>query len=169
MKKGINILIVFAMALWFCIGIVGCTPNAVGTFYTIEEAYENGWLTRNDLMEVCYHRFGEVWIGESSDSNTWIKYEYNPQNMLSPLEMTVENDIKETYYSLHKSEFFDQDGNSLGGIDDLSVQYYGTYNNSYVIVIECSIWETGQTAMPTLVAGVAWWETGDGFWVYRDN
>ena len=89
--------------------------------------------------------------------------------MLSPLEMTVENDIKETYYSLHKSKFYDQDGNSLGEIDDLSVQYYGTYNNSYVIVIECSIWETGQTAKPTLVAGVAWWETGDGFLIYRDN
>lgn len=169
MKKGINILIVSAMALLFCIGIPGCIPNAVGTFYTIEEAYENGWLTRNDLMEVCYHRFGEVWIGESSDSYTWIKYEYNSQSMLSPLEMTVENDIKETYYSLHKSKFYDQDGNSLGEIDDLSVQYYGTYNDSYVIVIECSIWETGQTAKPTLVAGVAWWETGDGFLIYRDN
>lgn len=169
MKKILNILCITIATVFFCFGMVGCTPKAVGTFYTIEEAYENGWLTRDDLMEVCYNRFGEVWLGENVDSNTWIKYEYSTINILSELDGAVENDIKETYYSMHKNAFFDQDGNSLGGIKDLSVQYYGTYNNSYVIVIECSIWETGQTATPTLVAGVAWWETGDGFLVYRGN
>ena len=49
----------------------------------------------------------------------------------------------------------------------MSLQYWGTYNDSHVIVMKCSLWNIGQVATPTLLAGVAWWETGEGFLVYR--
>lgn len=168
-KKNVKKIVCSLLGLVaFLLFLCGCNKD-VGTFYSLDEAYENGWLTKDDLMEICYYRFGEVYIGESTDSDTWVRYEYNSQNTLSELDKTVENNIKEAYYSLHKSDFFDRDGKSLGGIDNLSVQYCGMYNNSYVVVIECSLWDTGDDATPRHLSGVAWWETGDGFLVYRDK
>lgn len=169
MRKVINILCAVMAIVLFCCGVAGCAPRSEGIFYTLEEAYEVGWLTRDDLMEICYNRFGEVWIGESLDDTTWIKYEYEPKDTPSELDRSIENDIKETYYSLHKSDFFDREGNPLGGTECLTVRYFGMYNDSYVVVVECSLWDVGQAATPMLLAGVAWWETGDGFLVYRDN
>lgn len=163
---------VFILCLSVVLGVVmfvGCGSDNNGKFYTLQEAYINGWLTQNDIMEVCYYRFNEVWTGETLDSDSWVKYEYTPKHTRQELDWSVENDIKKTYYSIHKSDFFDREGNPLGGIDNLSVQYFGIYNDSYVIVMKCSLWDIGQIATPTLLAGVAWWETGEGFLVYRVN
>ena len=140
-----------------------------GTFYSLEEAYDAGWLTKDNIMEVCYYRFGEVWLGEDLNSDSWVKYEYEPKNQQQGLDKSVENNIKNAYYSIHKSDFFDKEGNSLGGIDNLSVQYFGTYNNFCVIIMKCSLWDVGQVVTPMLLAGVAWGETGEGFLVYRVN
>ena len=46
----------------------GCTPEqryseSVGEFYTLDEAYENGWLTQVDLKNIAYYyhtRYGET-------------------------------------------------------------------------------------------------------------
>ena len=165
----VGMLLAAAMVLSVGLGVlVGCGGSS-GELYTLQEAYANGWLTKDDIMEVCYERFGEVWLGENLDSDSWVRYEYVPKHTRQELDKSVENDIKKAYYSTHKSEFFDKDGNELGGVEDLSVQYFGTYNDSYVIVMKCSLWEIGLVAAPTFLAGVAWWETGEGFLVYRVN
>ena len=169
MKKRIFSIWIAVCLLVLPAVLAGCGPKTYGTFYTLQEAYDNGYLTREDLMSICYYRFNEVWLGENLDSASWVKYEYTQKHTQQELDKSVENDIKKTYYSIHKSDFFDKEGTALGGIDNLSVQYFGTYNDSYVIVMKCSLWDIGQVATPTLLAGVAWWETGEGFLVYRVN
>ena len=172
--KRVKILTVILALAALCMGMLSGCDNGKdnleigdGPFYTLEQAYETGWLTKDDIMEVCYYRFGVVWLGENLDSDSWVRCEYDPKHTRQKLDKSVENNIKKTYYSIHKSEFFNKDGDKLGGIEDLSVQYFGTYIDSHVIVMKCSLWDIGQVATPTLLAGVAWWETGEGFLVYR--
>ena len=167
--KRMKLLAGMVTMILLCIGVLcGCEQN-VGTLYSIQEAYEKGWITQDNIMEVCYYRFGEVWFGENLDSDSWVKYEYAPKHTRQELDKSVENDIKKTYYAINKSDFFDKEGNSLGGIDNLSVQSFGTYNDSCVVIMKCTLWDVGQVAIPMLLAGVAWWETGEGFLVYRVN
>lgn len=64
-------------------------------------------------------------------------------------------------------KFYSKNEGLLGGIDDLTVSFFGEFNNSYVVQIDCSLWSYGAITIPTIVAGIAWWETGDGFKVYR--
>lgn len=170
-KLLIGVLLTAALVFSAGLGtLVGCADGGIdGKFYTLQEAYANNWLTKDDIMEVCYYRFGEVWLGENLNSDSWVKYEYEPQNTLQELDKSVENNIKNAYYSTHKSDFLDKEGNSLGGIGNLTVQYFGTYNDFCVIIMECSLWDVGLVATPMLLAGVAWWETGEGFLVYCVN
>ena len=111
----VGMLLAAAMVLSVGLGVlVGC-GGSNGELYTLQEAYANGWLTKDDIMEVCYERFGEVWLRENLDSDSWVRYEYVPKHTRQELDKSVENDIKKAYYSIHKSEFLIKMGMSLEG------------------------------------------------------
>ena len=111
----VGMLLAAAMVLSVGLGVlVGC-GGSNGELYTLQEAYANGWLTKDDMMEVCYERFGEVWLRENLDSDSWVRYEYVPKHTRQELDKSVENDIKKAYYSIHKSEFLIKMGMSLEG------------------------------------------------------
>ena len=55
MKKILNILCTAIAAVLLCGGIAGCAPQTYGTFYTLEEAYEAGILTHDELMSIAYY------------------------------------------------------------------------------------------------------------------
>lgn len=115
--KRINILveIILAVAMTFSVGLgglVGC-DGSNGGFYTLQEAYANGWLTKDDVMEVCYYRFGEVWLGENLDSDSWVRFEYDPKHTRQELDQSVENDIKKLIIPFIKVNFLIKMGISL--------------------------------------------------------
>ena len=58
MKKILNILCTAIAAVLLCGGIAGCAPQTYGTFYTLEEAYEAGILTHDELMSIAYYHNG---------------------------------------------------------------------------------------------------------------
>jgi hypothetical protein len=140
-----------------------------GQLYTIDSAYESGWLTKDDLMDICYYAYKNVWTGEDKDSSTWVKVDYTPSRKLDSLDSKVETSIKECYYNLNKSKFIDKDGKSLGGIEKLTVKYYGTYNDCVAVSIDCSLWSSGAVATPKLLAGVAWWKGNEELLIYKSN
>ena len=53
MRKIINILCAVMAIVLFCCGVAGCAPRSAGAFYTLEEAYEEGWLTQDDLKSIA--------------------------------------------------------------------------------------------------------------------
>ena len=75
MKKILNILCTAIAAVLLCGGIAGCAPQTYGTFYTLEEAYEAGILTHDELMSIAYYHNGgtrgnEAIMGEELCSHT---------------------------------------------------------------------------------------------------
>lgn len=164
-----KIFLIGLLTISFCL-FCSCN-NDKGELTTIEDAYKFGWITQSDLMEICYNRFGEVWIGENSDYSTWVKIQYTPSHSFDTIDIDkkTEKEIKRTYYRLNKNKFFDKEGNSIGGINDLYIECFGIHNNVYILKIHCSLWDTGTIVTPVLLAGVGWWEPEGDFCVYKKN
>lgn len=145
--------------------LTGKSPQdeeSVGSFYALPEAYKYGYLTKTDLKDVCYYSYGEVWEGEDCNSANWTKVEYTPTRDLSTLDKNIETKIKETYYKLNEDKFYHKNLGKIGGVDNLTVYFLGEFNKSYVVQIECSLWNYGTVVTPTIVAGIAFWESVDG-------
>ena len=53
MKKILKALCTAIAAVLLCGGIAGCASQTVGTFYSLDEAYQNGWLSQDDLQEIA--------------------------------------------------------------------------------------------------------------------
>ena len=119
--------IVLPMSAGLC---TGCSPEqryskSVGSFYSLDEAYENGWLTQNDLKNIAYYyhtRHGET----DHVDETFIPNPKTPEN----LSEDTQNKIKRTY--------LDEVAMVPDGVfERIEIsQYFGTYNECVVIGIK---------------------------------
>ena len=118
MRKYIAALLCcFTFVLVFAFG--GCERGytAKGHFYFIDEAYENGLITSEDLRDIAYYYHARY--GLCYDEG----YEPNPKTPAT-LSKKTEKKIKVTYL-LDVVEFPD------GDIDHVSIYYYyGTFNGA---------------------------------------
>ena len=123
-----------------------------GTFYTVTEAYELGYLTREDVMSIAYYHNGGNYMNED------IMDEY-----YAPLPMTPERLSAEDEKALINS-FYNSDSWGLYEDnftkDDISYWYLGTHGN----VIAVKIGVKGEA-----VSEVVWKEIIDGVTIYYRN
>ena len=73
MKKFVKrfTLIVMAACMVFTgLTFAGCGETVQGEFYSLQEAYDKGWLTQDDLLSIAYHyqgrRDNEELMGEDT-------------------------------------------------------------------------------------------------------
>ncbi len=128
MKKLLSFLLV-PVCLLLC--AVGCGKNdektEEGNFYTVTEAYENGYLTKEDVMSIAYYH------NNGRDGNEAVMSEdYKPLPMIPErLSTTIDRAVKDSFYS---SDFWQQYEINYRK-EDISYSYYGTYGNSVVLRI----------------------------------
>ena len=136
--------------------------------YTLQEAYDRGWLTKEDIMHISYFsRRGEVleivegagdnWMKELSlppSERQWLKtIDFVPQietPVLGSLDSKAADFIKNAFYEEY-SDFFYYKGAEYAEIEN----YYGEYNGVYVA--EVGIVDTysgGPSIEITSVAGI---------------
>lgn len=103
-----------------------------GSFYTLKEAYANGWLTREDLMEITYRGSGEVLlltVPESEIPKWGITEEYFQEiDYTSPYPDPVLD--KNTEKAIAYAEF-----GEIGSDGILFLTYCGEFNGCYVVRI----------------------------------
>lgn len=123
MKKLLCSLIIISLLVGICT-LFGCTNN-VGKFLYLDEAYENGYLTQEDLIFIAY-----IYNHGRDGNEAIISEDYTP-NHKDPRELSNKtvNRIKQTYLS-----------NVIGDktVSDKYINlfaYYGTYNGAVVIGI----------------------------------
>lgn len=106
--------------------------KSAGTFYTLQEAYNNGWLTQADLMSIaCYHNGGQRYNEEimSDDYKPAPKTpEILSKNVDLAIRQTLVNDLNKEY---------DSDSFVLNNI--VVCAYYGTYNGGAAIRMVYSV------------------------------
>ncbi len=96
-----------------------------GEFYTLQQAYDNSWLTQEDLKSIAYYHNG------GREGNEEIMGEdYQPQPKTPEvIDKMTELSIKQTYCdNLRK-----QDNAKPSGVT--IERYYGAYNGCYAVVL----------------------------------
>lgn len=122
MNKNIKKFICLGLTLIACVVVLcACNDNkseinAVdGEFYTLQEAYDNGWLSKTDLKNIAYQLNGTKPIG------------FTPKDK-EPLSAEDERLLKNDYASR-----FD-DGRTAD--DVLICGYYGQYNGFVAVIVD---------------------------------
>ena len=102
----------------------------VATSYPLYVAYDNGWLTRDDLMHILYFRNGYV-IGYDEDNRSKYEIDFKPTMETPIMTERLEMEFKEAYYKANQDK--------LGGYEKsealqmFGVKYLGQYNDVYVV------------------------------------
>lgn len=115
--KIIAFLMVLILVVSATILLVGCVKDR-GDFYSLQEAYDNGWLTKEDLQTIA-------------------NYHNNPTQR-PKLSAATEKAIKETRaydlrYGVKTSENIKEP--SATAKDVTIIGYYGEYNDIFVVMI----------------------------------
>jgi len=117
-------LMLLGIALIMCMGVFSACAN-YGKMYTLQEAYDLGFLTTEDLMDISYHRHGVV-LNEDYE-----EIEYTPTKTPETLSPKTENEIKRAVLA-HAREAGMKDVK----IEDIEIRaYYGTYNDCVAVRI----------------------------------
>lgn len=110
----LGVMIIMAVSLTAC-------ENTKGSFYSLQEAYEQNWLTQENLKNLAYYYNGE------SDDENFVPTTKNPES----LSTDVENKIKKTHLTGIKKDYPTA---TVSGIH--IVEYYGIYNDCVAVYIK---------------------------------
>lgn len=113
-------LLCIGVALLMSISLLfGCNEEK-GNFYSLQECYDNGYLTTEDLKNIAFYY---------NDENYDDSFEPTPK-IPETLSNATENNIKQVYLNNLKERFPDA---TLGGIR--ITKYYGTYDDCVVVTV----------------------------------
>ena len=106
-----------------------------GAFYSLQEAYEKEFLTREDLMHIAYFEYGKV---EEMRGDAIVSVEFTPKTPKPTLDEKTEEYLKQAYYEKNK-EMFSNEGyfSREAGMKCITIeQYFGIYNNCFLFSME---------------------------------
>lgn len=113
MLKTKRIFIALLLGIVMIFGVAGCNNEPpTGTFYTLQEAYDNGFLTKEDLQAVAGYHNKNILCSQSLDE-------------------TVAKKIKES--AAFKLRNQNRPIDYAKADDFVILSFYGCYNGSYVI------------------------------------
>lgn len=155
-----------AVSLW----AAGCgeqerRKEAESGFYTLEEAYDSGYLLRDDLMHIAYFRSGEVYTlpERSDDYSAAKKLNFVPATEPGEPDEDIENEIKRAYYALHTESF---EGNPYSD-ELLEINFYGQYGNLYAVTIESPLWNYTTDIVNMHIGDIFWMQGRPDITLYR--
>ena len=61
--------------------LAGCAPEASGDFYSLQEAYEAGYLTKEEIMSIAYYHNGSRVYNEEIMSEEYTPIPKTPQEL----------------------------------------------------------------------------------------
>ena len=112
----------------------------IGTFFTLQEAYDGGWLTVDDLRSIA---------------------DYHNDNIEFPeaLDLGIEQAVKETAAEAIRTRLSNPFREAIAG-DVSIVGYYGTFNDCVAVLLHdtftdypCVIWEESITGVTFIISG----------------
>ena len=90
----------------------------MGTFYYLQTAYENGWISKGDLQSIAYYQNGYA------HKKGFKPAPKNPETLSEDLEQAIKNDYIRQMYDNNAT---------IGGV--WISKYYGTYDGFIAIMI----------------------------------
>ncbi|MBE7078780.1 MAG: hypothetical protein E7380_02830 [Clostridiales bacterium] len=134
MRKFLGLVLTGMLLFCTIFSIVGCREEKdliEGSFYSLEEAYENGWLTEENLEDIAgYH-------------NNGIQY---PERLNEEILVRIKTDWAK--------KLREDKTNPISNVtaDEINVyKYYGTYGDCVVIMLDYSLAEYPAEYIPSTI------------------
>ena len=135
MKKLKILAVVLALGA-LCMGVLsGCdngkngSETGEGTFYTLQKAYDEGYLTKEEIMSIAYYHNGGRVYNEEIMSEEYTPIPKTPQELSEETVNKIKENAAYEYNSEHNHE-------TKATADGFTInQYYGTYGSCIVVII----------------------------------
>ena len=131
--------ILFAAVLLLVAGLscfAGCDPAPSGTIYSLREAYENGLLTKEELMSIAYYHNGGRRYNEAIMGEDYTPIPKDPAELSEATSLQIRNTAAWEYQQEGTHAELDVTA------DGFQVQsYYGTYRGAVAAIIQCLYYE----------------------------
>ena len=135
----------------------------VGTFYSLQEAYDEGLFTVQDLMSIAYYHdsLGGV-------DGTFIPTPKNPE----VLNAETSNEICQAFFKMYIEPNNDESNNysTIVTIDEVEILvYYGTYNDAVVFRMKAN-YVTPGAIREVIVGGITFtYNSGNDIFIWIKN
>lgn len=102
--------------------------KSTGTFYTLREAFVNGWLTREDIMSIAYYHNGGRWHNEEIMSEDYEPAPKKPEVLSEFTELKIKSTGAKYCRENYDIAEAEADGITI-------TQYCGTYGDCVAVMI----------------------------------
>ena len=120
-KRFLATVLSICLAVLTLFSFVGC--GVYGEFYNLDEAYNNGWITFEDLKSIAYYNQG-TWKNEGI-----IGEDFSPKPK-KELKKRLEKKINLDFAKILNKDFYTDEYNDKNTWIEM---YYGTYNSCVVV------------------------------------
>ncbi len=128
LTKIFMLICTFILLLCFSLGVVACNePEKEGKFYSLEKAYEDGLITREDLLNIAYYH-GDAEHNPDELNDSFIPKELGELDEQTSLK--IRTDLAELFNEMDSST-------EKVYADNFEItNYLGTYNGCVVFYYE---------------------------------
>ena len=101
--------------------------ESVGSIYTVQEAYNNGWLTQEDLLSIAYYHNGGRTDNEEIMSEGYLPAPKIPEVLSGITESKIKRATAEEYRQKHIIKYAEAEGFTI-------TEYCGTYGDCVAVM-----------------------------------
>lgn len=117
-----------------------------GSFYSLYDAYDNGWLTKEDLMSIAYYNNRGRWGNEEIMGKTYKPAPKTPEVLSEETELKIKSTAARDFNKENNTEYT--------GDDFTITEYYGTYGRCIAVMVKYTHSGCGPIFITVSVAGV---------------
>ncbi len=99
-----------------------------GKLYTLQTAYDSGWLTKDDLMSIAYYHNG------GRDYNEDIMPEDYAPKPKDPKALSADSPIGKSIRNIVWNDYMSEDDREWFRFKDVGFAYYGSYNGCVAVL-----------------------------------
>lgn len=136
---------------------------SMGTFYTLQVAYDNGWLTQADLMSIAYYHNGGRMHNEELMSEDYAPAPKTPEVLSNATELKIKGASAKKYREKYDIKNAEADGFTI-------TEYCGTYGGCVAIMMRDDYSGAAGVAWTDNVANVdIYYNDGNEILIWRDT
>lgn len=137
--------------------------KCTGTFYTLREAYVNGWLTQADIMSIAYYKNRGRTYNEEIMSEDYAPLLKTPEILSEETEFKIKSAAAKEYREKYNMQYAEADGFTI-------TEYCGTYNGCVAVMMRDDYSGTTGEEWTDSVAGVnIYYNSGNSIKIWRKN
>jgi len=175
MVKKIIGLMIGALLLFSLVACNMSKEDGMGTFYSLKQAYDEGLITKTDLMHIVYFMNGSIFDAEEK-----AEIPFEPQietPTVDDLDSAIVANMKEAFYEIHRQTIDEElDWHITNGhlpvntsaISTISItSLLGEFNGAFAVRVIFSLWEYDLGSYSVTLAGMTWEQFAPEIFIYK--